>query len=144
MKASTVTQFQQTFGCALKRPWKTYKDGTLFYGTTKSGTKRTPLTTKGGNKNFYKGTRSSGVGQHTKHGGYVIDWAKVRTFVVPEGLKECSLNPYVSSNMPSIKHEFKGYKKGPEDPDLYFEKIKEFIENGKVDYPVSKNFLERG
>ena len=28
------------------------------------------------------------MGQHTKYGGFVIDWKKVRTYVVPQGLKD--------------------------------------------------------
>ena len=28
------------------------------------------------------------MGSHTKHGGYIIDWDKVRTYVVPENLKD--------------------------------------------------------
>lgn len=70
----------------LLRPWKTFKDGTLFYGIQKTGSNRHPLTSKQGNKNFYKGTRSSGVGSHTQYGGYSIKWEKVRTYVVPASL----------------------------------------------------------
>lgn len=28
------------------------------------------------------------MGRHTKHGGYIIDWRKVRTYVVPKNLKD--------------------------------------------------------
>ena len=28
------------------------------------------------------------MGRHTKHGGYVIEWHKVRNYVVPDGLKD--------------------------------------------------------
>ena len=41
------------------------------------------LTTKDVNKGFYKGTRTGRMGRHTKKGGYMIDWALVRTFVCP-------------------------------------------------------------
>jgi len=44
------------------------------------------LTTKNGPKDYYKGTRSGNTGRHTKHGGFVVDFDKVRTYVVPEGL----------------------------------------------------------
>lgn len=128
---------------SLRRPWKTYRDGTLFYGDTKTGSKRHALTTKDGNKNFYKGTGSSSIGRHTKHGKYVINWDKVRTFVVPETLEETTLKPYVSSNVPELKHSFKGYK-GPQDPELFLTKLKEFINNGKVDSMVSETYVERG
>lgn len=46
------------------------------------------LTTKDVNKGFYKGNRTGAMGRHTKYGGYVIEWHKVRTYVVPEGLKD--------------------------------------------------------
>lgn len=46
------------------------------------------LTTKDVNKGFYKGNRTGAMGRHTKYGGYVIDWNKVRTYAVPEGLKD--------------------------------------------------------
>lgn len=31
------------------------------------------------------------MGRHTKHGGYLIDLDKVRTYVVPEQLKDCKV-----------------------------------------------------
>lgn len=46
------------------------------------------LTVKDVNKGFYKGNRTGSMGRHTKYGGYVIEWNKVRTYVVPEGLKD--------------------------------------------------------
>lgn len=52
------------------------------------GTRRLTLTTKQTNKGFYKGTGSGSMGRHTKHGKYVIEWEKVRTYVVPPGLKD--------------------------------------------------------
>jgi len=56
------------------------------------------LTTKQGPKDYYKGTRSGRMGDHTKHGGYVVNYDRVRTYVVPEGLasfKVCSVSPCV-------------------------------------------------
>lgn len=44
------------------------------------------LTTKDINKGYYKGNRTGSMGRHTRFGGYVIEWHKVRTYVVPEGL----------------------------------------------------------
>ena len=32
------------------------------------------------------------MGDHTKHGSYVIDWNKVRTYVVPLDLKSCNVS----------------------------------------------------
>lgn len=46
------------------------------------------LTTKDVNKGFYKGNRTGSMGRHTKYGGYVIEWDKVRTYAVPQNLKE--------------------------------------------------------
>ncbi len=46
--------------------------------------RRLPLTTKQGPHNYYKGNRTGSMGQHTKYGGYVIDYRKVRTFVCPD------------------------------------------------------------
>lgn len=54
--------------------------------------RRLALTTKQANKGFYKGTGTGSTGRHTKHGGYVIEWEKVRTYVVPEGLKEFTVS----------------------------------------------------
>lgn len=53
--------------------------------------RRLALTTKQVNGGYYKGTRSGSMGRHTKHGGYIINWDKVRTYVVPslEGFKVC-------------------------------------------------------
>ncbi|CCU74204.1 60S ribosomal protein L27 [Blumeria hordei DH14] len=44
---------------------------------------RLALTTKQTNKGFYKGTGSGSMGDHTKHGGFIINWDKVRTYVPP-------------------------------------------------------------
>lgn len=51
------------------------------------------LTTKDVNKGFYKGNRTGSMGRHTKYGGYLIDWKKVRTYVVPQGLKDFQVRP---------------------------------------------------
>jgi large subunit ribosomal protein L41 len=50
--------------------------------------RRLRLTTKMVNGGYYKGTGSGSMGWHTKHGGYVIDANKVRTYKVPENLKD--------------------------------------------------------
>lgn len=44
------------------------------------------LTTKDINKGFYKGNRTGNMGKHDKHGGFTIEFEKVRTYVVPAGL----------------------------------------------------------
>ncbi|KAI7894009.1 mitochondrial ribosomal protein L27-domain-containing protein [Mucor mucedo] len=72
-----------------------------MFGVIKSiprGASRMPLTAKKGH-NFYKGTGSGAMGRHTKNGGYLVDWNKVRTFVVPD-LENFALGPYVSRKTP--------------------------------------------
>lgn len=46
--------------------------------------KRLALTTKQGPHNYYKGNRTGSLGRHTKWGGYVVQWSKVRTYRCPE------------------------------------------------------------
>lgn len=50
----------------------------------RTGLRRLALTTKQGPHNYYKGNRTGSMGRHTKYGGYVLDYKKVRTFVVPD------------------------------------------------------------
>lgn len=50
---------------------------------------RLRLTTKQVGPGYYKGNRTGSMGFFgRKKGRYVIDWTKVRTYVVPEGLSE--------------------------------------------------------
>jgi len=46
--------------------------------------KRLALTTKQAGKDYYKGTGTGSMGRHTKHGGYIVDPKKVRTYVCPD------------------------------------------------------------
>lgn len=46
--------------------------------------RRLPLNTKQAGKDFYKGNRTGSMGRHTKHGGYIIDFKKVRTYICPD------------------------------------------------------------
>ncbi|AEO64075.1 1e5a9b5f-0933-42b3-bdc4-7f26ed869662 [Thermothielavioides terrestris] len=89
--------------------------------------RRLRLTTKDVNKGYYKGTRTGSMGRHTKHGGYIIDWNKVRTYVCPslEGFK---LTPFVTRNMPRTFGQYEGNKLGPRDPATYLARWK--AENG--------------
>lgn len=48
---------------------------------------RLRLTTKQVNRGYYKGTRSGSMG-FFYYRNYIIDWRKVRTYVVPPGLEE--------------------------------------------------------
>lgn len=145
MRSSFPSLFHGSSVLSLTRPWKKYRDGTLFYGISKSGNKRMALTTKDGNKNMYKGTRSSGIGKHTTRGGYKINWLRVRTFVTPANYNN-NLKPLVSHNFPELKHNFTNYSKGPLDTKLYFEKLMQYIRNGKVQSEGSdvKCYVERG
>ena len=145
MKPSQVSFFHTSAVAQLVRPWTKERDGSLFYGLAKSGTKRHALTTKQGNKNFYKGTRSSGIGRHTRKNGYIIQWNKVRTFVTPKVFND-ELKCFVSPNSVQIKNEFKGYT-GPMDPKLYMTKLREYIWHGKAETEESslkKGYIERG
>ncbi|KAM3159973.1 60S ribosomal protein L27, mitochondrial [Lachancea thermotolerans] len=145
MRPSPATLFHESPLSLLTRPWKKNRDGTLFYGVSKSGNNRTPLTTKQGNKTMYKGTRSSGIGKHTRYGGYTIQWDKVRTYVTPKNFNT-ELKPLVSHNLPELRHSFSGYQKGALDSRLYFEKLKEYVKNGKAQGEATdvKCYVERG
>jgi len=57
-------------------------------------------------KNYYKGRRSGSMGFLTKHARFMVDWKKVRTYVVPEGIAESGLQPYVSKNVKSRRSHF--------------------------------------
>lgn len=118
----------------LLRPWNKFRTRELFYGLTKSGNKRWSLSTKQGNKNFYKGTGSAGIGRWTKFGRYRVNWEKVRTFVVPADLNTSDLKPLVDPTTPNIKNHYEGFK-GPCDPNLHLQKVMEFIEHGTEDSP---------
>lgn len=90
--------------------------------------RRLPLTTKQVRNGFYKGTGTGAMGRHTKHGGYVIEWHKVRTYVVPEQLKDCKLTPFVTQKMPPTKGRFEGDPRGALSGEAYLKRWKE--ENG--------------
>lgn len=45
------------------------------------------MTSKQGH-NYYKGNRVGALGRHTKRGKYLIDYSRVRTYVVPKGLHD--------------------------------------------------------
>jgi hypothetical protein len=62
--------------------------------------RRLALTTKQVNGGYYKGTGSGSTGRHTKHGGYIIEWEKVRTYVVPSDLANFEVMPYALLSLP--------------------------------------------
>ncbi|CCG83922.1 protein of unknown function [Taphrina deformans PYCC 5710] len=66
------------------------------------GARRLPLTTKQGH-NYYRGTRTGSMGRHTKHGGYEVDFARVRTYPRPANLDSCSLMPFVSRKVTPLR-----------------------------------------
>ena len=83
--------------------------------------RRLALTTKGAGKNFYKGTGSGSMGWHTKHGGYRIDWNKVRTYKVPD-LTDFQLTPFVAKRVEKEPGRFPGAS--PLSGRLYLERWK--------------------
>ncbi|KAH7419437.1 50S ribosomal protein-like protein YmL27 [Cadophora sp. MPI-SDFR-AT-0126] len=91
--------------------------------------KRLALTTKATNKGYYKGTGTGPMGTHTKHGGYIIDWDRVRTYVVPQNLKDFKLTPFVTKNMKRTQGRFEGDPKGAVSGAAYLKKWKD--ENGE-------------
>ncbi|KAK3316154.1 mitochondrial ribosomal protein L27-domain-containing protein [Apodospora peruviana] len=88
--------------------------------------RRLRLTTKDVNKGFYKGTGTGTIGRHTKHGGFIIEWEKVRSYVCPS-LENFKLTPFVTKN---VKKTFGEYEDriGPKNPQLYLNRWKS--ENG--------------
>jgi hypothetical protein len=46
--------------------------------------RRLAFTTKEVGRGFYRGTRTGSMGAHTEYGGYILDYRKVRNYVVPE------------------------------------------------------------
>lgn len=137
----STREFHTSAPTLLRRPWKTYKDGTIFYGQSKAGNKRLTLSTKQGNKNYYKGTRSSGIGHISSKGKYAIDYNKVRTFVTPADMST-PLKPLVSASVPIPKNTFKGYT-GITDGRLWLDKVKEYIETGNVEFEKTETYIER-
>jgi large subunit ribosomal protein L41 len=109
------------------------------------------LTTKDVGRGFYKGNRTGSMGRHTKYGGYVIEWSKVRTYVVPKDLPQfevcksssavasmvspnanrardslAQLKPFVSKQIKQKPGDYKGLSKGASDPYFYVEQWKRF------------------
>ncbi|TID14543.1 hypothetical protein E6O75_ATG08689 [Venturia nashicola] len=81
----------------------------MFQPTTPLGRalRRLALTTKQGPKDYYKGTGSGSMGRHTKGGGYIIHYQKVRTYVPPNyKIKRLDLlTPFVSARIPRPSRE---------------------------------------
>ncbi|RAL09824.1 mitochondrial 54S ribosomal protein mL41 [Aspergillus homomorphus CBS 101889] len=67
---------------------------------------RLRLTTKQVNGGYYKGNRTGAMGYFAKNGSYVIDWKKVRTYVVPEALDQFKLTPFVTKVMDPTQSKY--------------------------------------
>src|SRR6266511_4288444 len=79
--------------------------------------RRLQLTTKQVGPGYYKGNRTGSMGEHTKWGGYVIDWTKVRTYVPPERLDafkvgSSKLSPRSSALIAIVVNSFRHPKDG--------------------------------
>ncbi|KAI8907113.1 mitochondrial ribosomal protein L27-domain-containing protein [Powellomyces hirtus] len=59
------------------------------------GATRGVMTSKRGNKNFYKGTGSGKMGRWTTRGRYILEPWRFRQWIVPD-LTMCELKPFVS------------------------------------------------
>lgn len=56
---------------------------------------RLRLTTKQVGPGYYQGNRTGSMGRFgRKKGTYIIEWEKVRTYVVPEGLADFKVSIY--------------------------------------------------
>lgn len=84
--------------------------------------RRLAMTGKRG-RQFYKGTRTGNVGRITKHGKFIVNWDKVRTYVVPAGLEACTLRPLVSRNVKPVHGDFPD-SQGPISGRTYLERWK--------------------
>ncbi|PQE12227.1 50S ribosomal 27 protein [Rutstroemia sp. NJR-2017a BVV2] len=90
---------------------------------------RLRLTTKQANKGFYKGTGTGSTGRHTQHGGYIIEWDKVRTYVVPQNLKDTKLTPFVTRKIKAPRGRFEKDSKGAFSGEAYLAKWKELSDH---------------
>ncbi|WPH00354.1 hypothetical protein R9X50_00318000 [Acrodontium crateriforme] len=87
--------------------------------------RRLALTTKQGPHNYYKGNRTGAMGEHTKWGGYKVDFNKVRTYVCPD-LSDFLLTPFVVTKLKTPKDDFKATETGvPTDGKEYLKRWKE-------------------
>ncbi|KAL8793564.1 MAG: hypothetical protein Q9195_003826 [Heterodermia aff. obscurata] len=80
------------------------------------------------NGGFYKGNRTGSMGRHTKGGGYMIEWRKVRTYVVPANLADFQLTPFVRGRPTMGRGDYAGDPMGPLSGERYLNRWKE--ENG--------------
>eukprot|EP00042_Codosiga_hollandica_P030606 m.178827 g.178827 ORF g.178827 m.178827 type:complete len:95 (-) comp53404_c1_seq3:58-342(-) len=60
------------------------------------------MSSKRGNKHYYKGKGANPTGFHTKKGGYIIDPVRKMEYIVPD-LTGFELKPYVSFKAPLVR-----------------------------------------
>ncbi|KAG4301291.1 hypothetical protein PCANB_002542 [Pneumocystis canis] len=82
------------------------------------GAKRLPMTSKQG-RQFYKGSGTGSMGR------YIIDWKKVRTFIVPSGLDTTPLKPFVTLKVRPMRSSFEPGQKHGFDGKAYYKQYKE-------------------
>lgn len=73
--------------------------------------RRLALNTKQAGKDFYKGNRTGSMGQHTKFGGYLVDYKKVRTYVCPD-LAGFNLTPFVAKRIEKVAENWEHTESG--------------------------------
>ncbi|KAI9725909.1 MAG: hypothetical protein M1828_002236 [Chrysothrix sp. TS-e1954] len=73
--------------------------------------RRYALTTKKGPPDFYKGNRTGRMGDHTKHGGYIVNYDRVRSYVVPD-LKGFKLTPFITQKVKPMRGQYGGDPRG--------------------------------
>ena len=64
---------------------------------------RRMLTAKNSPKDYYKGTGSGCIGKFTMYGKFVVDPGRIRDWIVPSGLDNFPLKPYVSHLTKRVK-----------------------------------------
>ena len=74
----------------------------LFRGFLRSKAKRGPITSKKGNRFFYKGRGVGSRGVFTTKGIFQVQTWRIYNFIVPD-LTDCKLKPYVSSRTPIVR-----------------------------------------
>ncbi|XP_065882564.1 large ribosomal subunit protein mL41A-like [Dysidea avara] len=65
------------------------------------GARREPMTSKRGNKDFYKGGGAKPTGVPTKKGGYLVLQNRITHIIIPD-LTGFKLKPYVSLSSPKV------------------------------------------
>ncbi|KAK2074668.1 hypothetical protein P8C59_008856 [Phyllachora maydis] len=80
------------------------------------------MSTTSHQRGFYKGTRTGTVGRHTKYGGFIIDFSRVRTYVCPS-LENFKLTPFVTEKKERKFGYYGGDPQGPRSPQLYLERL---------------------